>query len=694
MKFPRRNLFKLSAASLAYAGFMVGVVIVQGAEHTWNGSVDNNWATSANWSTNGVPYTDPAEINVRINVGASGTTTGNITWEKRLIYSSAQGTTQVGGASTAVRGLFIGNGTNSVGNMEITGGTLISSTMASDGMSNGAGSNSTLVIDGGTYRKTSDDNATGTFSLNYGVGTSLLHIKSGFFEVSRLNFLETTSTTAASVGTLQLDGGTLSVGTFLKSGTSVGGSHAFNLNGGILSSRIATTWGDLADVTWTLGSKSTFEINHNVTLAEPLGGTGGFEKTGTGNFTLTGTNNYTGVTTVSGTGALVVSNQTALGSSGAGNDTVVNSGARLVLANGITVTGETVTIAGGGGGSTGDLGALRAGSNASATWNGAVITSGSGARIGAQFGGHLTINGDINATAGNAIIRTEGGASTTGAQFDNTAVTLGGTYTGSQLIIFQGVLKLGASDRIQDTALVNMGTSASTDIRQRFDLNGFDETIAGLTVSGEAPSATHEVTNTAAAPSTLTLSSAANREFSGIVTGNLAITKEGSSILTFSGVNTYTGNTSVNNGTFSVSTAGALNGGGSTTIGSGATFSLLGTFLFDIGANGVNNSISGAGTANLTGTFHIDLTDATRVTGNSWQLVNTSGSTNWNGLQITSTSGAFTEVADVWTLDDGNGIWTFRESTGVLSFVIPEPGHTAMLLLALAGFSARRRRLS
>ncbi|RYD26473.1 MAG: PEP-CTERM sorting domain-containing protein, partial [Verrucomicrobiaceae bacterium] len=353
-----------------------------------------------------------------------------------------------------------------------------------------------------------------------------------------------------------------------------------------------------------------------------------------------------------------------------------------------TVTGEALTITGQGGAN----GALQVGANSTGTWAGSVTTTGTEARLGAQLGGHLIINGNIDASARSVIIRTNGDASTSGATFDNTAVTFGGTYTGSDILFYQGVLKLGASDRISDSTLITMGTS-STNIRQRFDLNGFNETIAGLAVSGGAASATHEVTNTSGTASTLRLNSGTNRAFSGIVTGNLSVEKLGSNTVTFSGINTYTGSTTVSTGTLNVT--GELNGGGSMLVAAGATLDLntLGTFLFNIGENGVNNSITGAGTTNLNGILNLNLALAARADGNSWQLVNTTGTTSWTGVRLNSTSGNFTDDGGTWRLLDGDSTWTFNQGTGILSLAqVPEPGQFALLIAGLAGCALRRRR--
>ncbi|RYZ74616.1 MAG: PEP-CTERM sorting domain-containing protein [Proteobacteria bacterium] len=660
--------------------FITAALSAQGAEFTWKGP-GNDWTTASSWVGNSVPVTGGESGSTRIQIGTSGNA---VTYENRLIYSAAQGDTifTVGNSN---RSLLIGNSV--AGNMEISGGTFTSTT-ATDGMSVNGGSGS-LYITGGTYRNTD-----GTFELVYNNGTSLLQIDSGAFEVGTMNFQSQTATTAN--GTIQLNGGTLSVGLF--NSNSASGSHRVLLNGGTVASRTNATWADRTNTTWELQQTSTFNIAHSVTFGEALSGTGGFNKTGIGNFTLTGANSHTGLTNVGG-GILTVGHDTALGAVGVGNTTRVSNQARVVLANNVTVTGEAISIVGTGG--DGNIGALQAASNATATWAGAItLATGDGSgdtRIGARTGGNLIIAGNIDGSSVPLGIRNEGGDSTTGTSFDNTMVTLQGGYTGTVLRLYQGVVKLGASERIQDTAGIVFGHNVSGALRQRLDLNGFNETVSHISVDVTIGSANHEITNSSATTrSTFTLNSGVDttaRSFSGVVTGNLDIQKLGSNSVTFSAVNTYVGNTAVNAGTFVVADGGALNGGGSTNVASGATFSLLGTYLYNIGADGDSNQISGAGTVNLNGIFHLNLASAAIADGNEWTLVAATGSVDWNGLRITSTAGDFTRQDGTWTLNEQDNLWTFNESDGVLSLTtIPEPGPTTLLLTGAAASVLRRRR--
>jgi hypothetical protein len=111
---------------------------------------------------------------------------------------------------------------------------------------------------------------------------------------------------------------------------------------------------------------------------------------------------------------------------------------------------------------------------------------------------------------------------------------------------------------------------------------------------------------------------------------------------TFAAVNSFTGNLTVN---------GAF------------TLADTGTLVFDIGASGVNNSVSGTGPATFNGTFTIDLAEAGNTVGDSWALVNVGTLTETFGTTFSVAD--FTENEGVWT--SASGMYQFVEATGVLS---------------------------
>ena len=77
----------------------------------------------------------------------------------------------------------------------------------------------------------------------------------------------------------------------------------------------------------------------------PLGGLGGIAKSGAGTLTLTGSNSYSGTTSIAA-GVLNIQHAFALGSTAAG--TIVSNSAALQIQGGITVSGESLTLAGAG----------------------------------------------------------------------------------------------------------------------------------------------------------------------------------------------------------------------------------------------------------------------------------------------------------------------------------------------------------
>jgi len=130
------------------------------------------------------------------------------------------------------------------------------------------------------------------------------------------------------------------------------------------------------------------------------------------------------------------------------------------------------------------------------------------------------------------------------------------------------------------------------------------------------------------------------------LTGSGGLAKNGAGTLTFTGVSSYTGNTTVNAGTLALADNAGLK--------------------FVIGANGVSNKLTGAGAATLDGDFTLDLTGAAIGNGNSWTLVDTTTKTFNAAFSVNG----FTEAADVWTLVSGNNTWTFTEATGVLTLSV------------------------
>ncbi|MFM2198979.1 MAG: hypothetical protein RLZZ505_2411 [Verrucomicrobiota bacterium] len=162
-----------------------------------------------------------------------------------------------------------------------------------------------------------------------------------------------------------------------------------------------------------------------------------------------------------------------------------------------------------------------------------------------------------------------------------------------------------------------------------------------------------------------------------IALGTGKLTKDGAGTLTLSANSTYTGDTLVNNGTLALSSTGGLK--------------------FVIGADDMNNKITGtgAGTLTLDGLFTFDLTTASTTLNDSWNIVDVAN--------LTESFGSTFSV-DTFTKEGGGtgaGIWTkaiglttysyqFNTASGVLS-VIPEPSAALLGGLGLLALLRRRR---
>jgi autotransporter-associated beta strand protein len=128
--------------------------------------------------------------------------------------------------------------------------------------------------------------------------------------------------------------------------------------------------------------------------------------------------------------------------------------------------------------------------------------------------------------------------------------------------------------------------------------------------------------------------------------GSMTFSGSGTTIL--SGVNTYTGNSTVD---------------------AGSTLALADNAVLKFlpAANGVSNKLTGAGTAVLYGDFNIDLSTAQIADGNAWVLVDSAVKTF---DPLTFNVAGFTQASDVWTLVDEDKTWTFTEATGTLTLSV------------------------
>ncbi|MEI8041072.1 MAG: autotransporter-associated beta strand repeat-containing protein [Verrucomicrobiota bacterium] len=386
----------------------------------------------------------------------------------------------------------------------------------------------------------------------------------------------------------------------------------------------------------------------------------GITKLGAGTLTLNGDNTYAGPTTISA-GKLSVGHNNALGTAGAVTIGPGSGGVLYLGASGLDV-GRPLTM--NGGGATG-VGALHYNvASGSATYSGNITINAlpdGGGHFGSA-GGELNVTGPITSTREVRVRIGKVRFSSAGSSYS--ALAISGTAT----------LQLGATDAIPVGAAVDMATTTVA-ANSVLDLNGCNQELAGLTRNANAATygSTATVDNTAPATApVLTLNIAGTNEFSGDIrntAGTLALAKAGSGVLTLTGVNSYSGSTTVSNGTLLVN---GHNGASAVAVESGAT----------LGGNGI---MDGAVTVNDGGTLSpgtsigtLTINNDLALRGNTLVEVNRDAGTNdfVGGIGILSAGGTLTVTNSGSSLQSGDSFHLFGAAnySGSFTIVPDKPG--------------------
>jgi fibronectin-binding autotransporter adhesin len=152
-------------------------------------------------------------------------------------------------------------------------------------------------------------------------------------------------------------------------------------------------------------------------------------------------------------------------------------------------------------------------------------------------------------------------------------------------------------------------------------------------------------------PRILQVLGAGNGAWNGTIdngTAVVSVIKNGAGTWTLSGLNTYTGDTTVDGGTLVISSTSQLK--------------------FAPTTNATSNKVAGTGAVTLDGAFNIDLTAANVLNGNSWLLVDVTNLTETYGANFTVPG--FTQSGTNWTKLDGANTWTFSQTTGLLTLAV------------------------
>jgi fibronectin-binding autotransporter adhesin len=548
------------------------------------------------------------EATILANGGGASSIGASTNAASNLVFGSPSATLRYTGTDvvTIDRGFTMSNG--AVGGATIASSATGSGTLSLDNtvaINYGTADEARVLTLGGintganTFGKVLADNGAGATSLvKAGASTWVIDqtnsftggvtIDAGTLRLGSASALNSTAGSesaltfgASSTGTLALTGHSVVVANLTTNATP-GTTFVQNANGSAVG-----------NATLTVGNSTNASGTYAGTLRDGTGGgTLALTKAGTGTLTLSGGNSYTGATTVNA-GILALTNINAIK-----NTASVSVADGATLQAGVTGTfGNTsaVSLFGNGVSSSGNKeGALHFSVN-NTVWN-APMTLGGGTRISSFAGTTNTTLGAAIGGTGPLTISSRGGNATT--QQATWTLNAASNYTGTTTIennagIYDVTVKLGVNDALPTVTSLNLKAfvNIAVDAYATLDLNGKNQTLAGLTDTGSSQSngsyiAGKRVINSSATLSTLTLDIASGTNTYGTTGSNvvagtiggmtagtagegavaadhLALTKTGAGTLVLTGTNTYTGGTTLKQGTLVLadnSAAGATAG--------------------------------------------------------------------------------------------------------------------------------------
>ncbi|EBN0623321.1 autotransporter-associated beta strand repeat-containing protein [Salmonella enterica] len=339
---------------------------------------------------------------------------------------------------------------------------------------------------------------------------------------------------------------------------------------------------------------ATLALNTGGTFDNAISGSGKVEKSGDDALTLSGANTYTGGTLISD-GTLVASNVEVLGTGDVTNDAVLELNTGGDFDNAISGSGQVVK--------SGDETLTLSGAN---SYTGGTTISGGtlvATNVEALGTGDVTNNATLELNTGGDFTNNISGSGQVVKSGDET-LTLSGsnTYTGGTTIndgtlVATSVEALGSGDVTNDAVLaLNTGGDFANNIGgtgsvvksgdETLTLSGTNSYTGGTTISGGTLVATNvEALGTGDVTNNATLELNTGGDFTNNISGNGQVVKSGDDTLTFSGSNTYTGGTTINDGTLVATSVEAL-GSGDVTNDAVLALNTGGDFANNIGGTG------------------------------------------------------------------------------------------------------------
>jgi autotransporter-associated beta strand protein len=494
-------------------------------------------------------YTGTTTINAgRVNMTVAGSTMGGVQINDGTLNVTARinfgnvTLADVAGATLDYAGVTNTHSVNSLsgggangGNL-VLGNSLFISTSQSTSYAGSISGTGALVKNGtGTQTLSGTSTYTGTTSIQNGT----LSINSISSVNGGASSLGNASTVAR--GTIQI-GATTSAGTLLYTGSGHSTDRVVNLvgttggatldasgSGALVFSNAFTATGAGAK-TLTLTGTNTADNRIGGAIVNNSGAnTTSLTKDGTGKWVLSGANTYTGNTTING-GTLQIGSGGSTGS--LSTSSALNNNGTLVFNRSNAITQGT------------DFASVIAGT-------GNVIKNGSGTLT---LSGANTYTGTTTIEAGTLQIGSGGSTGTLSTSsalnnngrlvFNRNNTITQGTDFASAIAGTGNVIQNGSGELILGGANTYTGTTTIG--------------AGALTVSGTGQLGGGSYAGAIANSGVFNYASTADQTLSGIISGAGAVTKSGAGTLTLTGVNTYTGKTTINAGKLHVTGTGNI----------------------------------------------------------------------------------------------------------------------------------------
>ena len=312
----------------------------------------------------------------------------------------------------------------------------------------------------------------------------------------------------------------------------------------------------------------TMQSGDNVTFGGGPAGAAGTITIGTGgvspkNITLTNANGAKGYTLGNAGDPAITMTGGWITNTGSGGPTIncplngsfacANSGGTLALAgNGNQTANNSVTLA---------AGTFQIGNNGnSGSLGAAVITNNSALQWKRNNQAIVNISNAVYGTGGVKFI----GSGATYIVYSNlfytgaTALQMNASNSPNNLFQLGGSNVLPTNTALSFVQLAFNGSLPTNS--QIWDLNGFNQTVGSLAGDQFAVATSEVVTNSSATPVTLTVSGTSKTGYGGLIGGNLSLMLTGGGgLLTLSNTaSTYTGSTTISNGTLRLNGSGAI----------------------------------------------------------------------------------------------------------------------------------------